>query len=115
MVHIKKFFKVSNSAPTQWFGITDDNRGIYIRYRNSNLEVVVGNPPAKSHPSSSVVVDKEVESDNYTSRMNSGKLIAELKSTEVNVDHRSEKPQDNELEEVRNNMSEYINNIEVNN
>lgn len=114
MVKIKKFCKVSNFAPTQWVGITDDNEEVYIRYRHSNLEVIIGKPPVKNHPESDVIVDKNVESDNHGGKMESRILVNKLDDTEINIDHESEKPKyEEELRAVWDNMSEYTRNIDV--
>lgn len=39
---INRIYKTSYACPTQWEGITDDNRKVYIRYRWGYLSVRIG-------------------------------------------------------------------------
>lgn len=42
MVVVKEIIKTCSACPSQWEGITDDNRMIYIRYRWGGLSVRLG-------------------------------------------------------------------------
>lgn len=42
MVKVRKIVKTCYACPSQWEGITDDNRQIYVRYRSGCLSIRVG-------------------------------------------------------------------------
>ena len=42
MVKVKKLTNTCGACPSQWEGITEDNRQIYIRYRWGNLTIQLG-------------------------------------------------------------------------
>jgi hypothetical protein len=42
MTKVKSITKTCDCCPTQWEGITEDDKGIYIRYRWGYLSVRVG-------------------------------------------------------------------------
>lgn len=115
MINISKYFKVSSFAPTQWVGITDDNQGIYIRYRNENLKLTIGDPPVENNSESRVIVHKKVDSnDSHTGRMKSKRMVNLLEYTNTNIDFKSERSRyDEDLRAVWDDMAEYTRDIDV--
>ena len=49
MITIKELIKMPGACPTQWEGITDDNRFVYIRYRHGTLTVTLGDVNGNIH------------------------------------------------------------------
>lgn len=41
---VTKIGRRNGGAPTQWEGVTDDNRGIYARYGGGELTIYLGDP-----------------------------------------------------------------------
>ena len=41
-MNIKTLTRTCYACPSQWEGVTDDNRQVYIRYRHGSLSVSVG-------------------------------------------------------------------------
>ena len=62
MTKVIKIIKTCEGCPAQWEGRTDDNRGVYVRYRWGNLTVSVSTDEADAVSGPNIYVQKVGES-----------------------------------------------------
>ena len=77
---VTRLHRTSEGAPTEWEGITVDNRGIYARYGGGELTVYLGDPddgPELAEANGRLLLLKVVELDDPNA---SAMSLAELKA-----------------------------------
>lgn len=77
---VTQLTRTGESSPAQWEGITEDGRGIYVRYGGGELSIYLGDPedgPELAEANGRLILLKVVDLDDF----NAGTMtLAELKS-----------------------------------
>ena len=72
--------KKNSAAPTEWEGITDTGRGIYVRYSGGELTIYLGDPdngPELAEANGRLILLKVVELDDFNANVMN---LADLKT-----------------------------------
>jgi hypothetical protein len=109
-MQVKKFRNASSYCPSSWIGVTDNNEGVYIRYRNNVLKVIVGNPPMETHGNSRMVVERKLDGKR-DNRLSLDELREALENSNIGVPDQTVL-KDDDIEDVKNSMSEYLKDVE---
>lgn len=109
-----KYAKTGGFAPSSWLCVLkEDDEYARITYRDRNFKVVKGEVPLPNHPSSEVIYNEtKVIPDGSMSRIDESEMERILvNDTYLNMNSADKVDRrDNDIEDVRNNMSEYLNN-----
>lgn len=108
---VTKFTKTASFAPAEWVGIVNEDTPIRIRYRTSVLEVYVGEIPLRTHKSSEMLLNKQIETDGNQSRLDTQKMIElvneNIDELSISINERRQL-RDNDIRILLDDIGEYL-------
>lgn len=114
---VTKYENTGNFAPSSWLGLTQTGVPVRISYRTGRIRVIKGEVPLPNSDSSEVVVEDTIETEGSNSRLSGHKMaeILEEYGISVSVGNEVTVKKDDDIDAIKEQISTYIEDIEVEN
>lgn len=80
-----KVWRTCEAFPSQWEGMLDNGKSIYIKYRHGKLKVGLGKTLSKAILNAKVIYESKNELDGFMTNEEMIKLVKEKMNLEVEV------------------------------
>lgn len=110
-----KYENTGNFAPSSWLGLTPTGIPVRIAYRAGRIRVIKGEVPLPNSDSSEVVVEDAVETEGSNSRLSRRKMVEIVEDYGVSVSVKNEVTigKDDDIDKIKERISTYLDNIQV--